>query len=119
MSEPRTIVLQPMSKCPWRSPSVPREPSVLAGAEPRAPLEAFGECLRDACALWKPYPVQLMTSKGPMTLTGMCSFRFMAECSDPLSGAIQQLAVLSMRIATKFGVSMDELKVPGNPGKPS
>ena len=121
LGEPRPmIVIQPMSKCPWRSPAIPREPSVLAGNEPRAPLEAFGECLRDGCALWKPYPIQLMTSKGPMALTGLCSFRFLAEAADPLAGAIQQLASLAMKLATKFGVSMEEGSGAGKPpGPPS
>lgn len=106
MSNPVRITVLPMSKCPWRSPVVPREPSALAGAPPSIDpaAQALGDCLRDACALWKSYPIELQTSAGPVRLTGMCSFRFLAEASDPLAGAIQQLAALTTKIAGKFGV---------------
>jgi hypothetical protein len=75
--------------CPFRSPVVPREASVLASPSvPQEPLQALGPCLYAGCGLWT---VTKIVDGKPVD--GACSIRYAAEKQAEAAGALGQIAL--------------------------
>jgi hypothetical protein len=73
--------------CPFRSPVVPREPSIYATPDlPREPLQALGPCLYAGCGLWK---VTKVVNGNPVD--GMCSIRYAAEAAAGQADALAKI----------------------------
>ena len=74
--------------CPFRSPVVPRDVSVLASPDlPREPLQALGPCLYAGCGLWK-----VTKAIDGKPVDGMCSIRYAAEAAAEQANALTQIA---------------------------
>ena len=74
--------------CPFRSPVVPRDVSVLASPDlHREPLQALGPCLYAGCGLWK---VTKVVNGNPVD--GMCSIRYAAEAAAGQADALAKIA---------------------------
>ncbi len=74
--------------CPFRSPVVPRESSVLAPPDvPGSPLQALGPCLYAGCGLWM--VTKIADGKA---VDGMCSIRYSAEQHGNQTDALLEIA---------------------------